>query len=286
MDVALLGTGLMGEPMGHRLIEAGHRLHVYNRTPERAAALVQSGAIFYALPGQAIEAAECVVLMLADANAIRQVLSGSETRELLRGIPVIQMGTIAPAQSRAFAADMEALGAEYLEAPVLGSTPEAAAGALLVMVGSSAQQFERWRPLLGAFGPEPMLVGPVGQAAALKLAMNQLIAGLTASFALSLGLVRREGVEVDRFMGLLRKSALYAPTFDKKLERMLLRDFSAPNFPLRHLLKDVRLFLEAANSRRLATDALSGVERILERAAPDMGDADYAALYDWIDPAE
>lgn len=286
MDVALLGTGLMGAPMGQRLMEAGHRLHVYNRTPERALALARAGASSYGRPEQAVSAAECVVLMLSDAQAIRTILLGESMRGRLEGRSVIQMGTIAPEESRAFGEELQARGAEYLEAPVLGSTPEAGAGTLLVMVGATVEQFERWRPLLAVFGPEPMLIGSVGKAAALKLAMNQLIAGLTASFALSLGLIRREGVAVEAFMDLLRKSALYAPTFDKKLQRMLERDFSSPNFPLRHLLKDVRLFLEAARSQGLSTDALSGVERIIERAATDLADADYSGLYDAIDPPD
>ena len=91
------------------------------------------------------------------------------------------------------------------------------------------------------FSPQPLHIGPVGSAAAIRLAMNQLICSLTTSFALSLGLIIREGIDIDIFMKILRDSALYAPTFDKKLQRMLERNYENPNFPAKHLLKDTNI---------------------------------------------
>lgn len=285
MKLALLGTGLMGVPMGHRLLQAGHELHVYNRTADKTAPLVAAGALGHAAPHEAIAAADAVITMLADAKALNAVLLDEASRAALAGRSVIQMGTIAPAESVALGEAVTAAGGVYLESPVLGSLPEAREGRLLLMVGGDEAAFERWRELLGAFGPEPLHVGPVGQAAALKLAMNQLIAGLTATFSLSLGLVRREGVPVETFMGLLRKSALYAPTFDKKLDLMLERRFTNPNFPLKHLLKDVRLFLQAAAPHHLGADALAGVQAVLERGAEGgLAEDDYSALYQMVDP--
>ncbi len=272
--------------MAHRLLATGFEVVVYNRTPAKTASLAAAGAEVAASPAAAMAAAECVLLMLSDAAAIHAVLLSEAARAELAGKTVIQMGTIAPAQSRDLTVGVEAAGGEYLEAPVLGSIPEAKAGSLLVMVGASEAQFETWQPVLKAFGERPMRVGPVGQAAALKLAMNQLIASLTTGFALSLALAQREGVPTETFMDLLRESALYAPTFDKKLDRMLARDFTKPNFPVKHLEKDVRLFLEAAGPHGLGADALQGVERILQRALQNgLSELDYSALYEVVDPA-
>jgi len=171
---------------------------------------------------------------------------------------------------------------EYLEAPVLGSIPEARAGSLLLMVGATDEQFERLGALFSALGENPLHVGIVGRAAALKLAMNQLIAGLTSSFALSLGFIQREGVEVDQFMQVLRNSALYAPTFDKKLNKMLDGDFANPNFPLKHLAKDVDLFLDAAGG--MQTSMLKGIASLLlEGIERGYQDKDYSALYEVVD---
>jgi 3-hydroxyisobutyrate dehydrogenase-like beta-hydroxyacid dehydrogenase len=283
MRLALLGTGLMGEPVAERLIAVGHALAVWNRSPEKSAPLQGLGARVCASPAEAVAGAEAVLLFLADAPAIEQVVFDPPVP--LQGVTLIQCGTIAPAQSRAIAERIGQAGGAYLEAPVLGSIPEAREGRLLLMVGGERESFERWRPLLEVLGPDPTHVGPVGQAAALKLALNQLIGGLTASFALSLGLVRREGVEVETFMQILRKSALYAPTFDKKLQRMQDRDFARPNFPVRHLLKDMRLCAEACTQDGLAVDQLEGVIGILERALDRrLTDLDYSALYEIVDP--
>lgn len=285
MNIAFFGAGLMGLPMAHRLLAAGHRVTAYNRTPQRAEALRKAGAAVAARPEDALGQGDYAVVMLADDAAIRDVLLNEAARPALTGRTIIQMGTIAPAQSRALADEIGALGGDYLEAPVLGSTPDAQAGKLIIMVGGTLDQYERVRGLLTAFGPEPRHVGPVGQAAALKLAMNQLIASLSASFALSLGFVDREGVPRDAFLNVLRTSALYASIFDRKLPRVNDRSYGNPDFPVRHLLKDVNLFLDEADTLGLATDALEGVRRILEQtAAHGLADADYAALFDAICP--
>ncbi|MDE2089115.1 MAG: NAD(P)-dependent oxidoreductase [Gammaproteobacteria bacterium] len=286
MRIAFFGAGLMGRPMIVMLLDAGHQVTVYNRTREKAEALRESGAQVADTAAEALRDCACAILMLSDAAAIREVLLRGNARAALAGGTVIQMGTIAPTHSRELHREIVAAGAEYLEAPVLGSTPEAAAARLIVMVGGTAQQFQRWSELLQCFGPAPRLIGPVGQAAALKLALNQLIASLTAAFSLSLGFVAREGLEVETFMDILRHSALYAPTFDKKLERMLKRDFADPNFPARHMLKDVNLFLEEGRRLGIATAGLEGVRALLDAGLKQgLGDGDYSGLYQVIDPS-
>ena len=166
---------------------------------------------------------------------------------------------------------------------MIGSILEARKGKLIVMVGASSEQFERWSGLLSCFGPEPLLIGRVGQAAALKLAMNQLIASLTSAFSLSLAFVQCSGVSTDRFMDILRQSALYAPTFDKKLRRMLERDFSDPNFPTKHLAKDIGLFITAARLLDLDIAGIEGIRKIVEKAVfQGRSEEDYSAIHNII----
>ena len=238
--VAIFGTGLMGKPLAIRLLDADYKVVVWNRTPEKAAMLAQIGAIQADTAAQAIQAADVLITWLADKAAIQEVLFPAERASLVRGKTILQMGTIGPSHSRGIEDAAHAHGAEYLEAPVLGSIPEAVKGTLLVMVGSTPEQFDQYLPLLKVFGEKPIHIGEVGQAAAMKLAFNQLIAGLTASFSLSLGLIQEEGVRVEQFMDMLRDSALYAPTFDKKLVRMLERNYDDPNFP-NEALQDLRI---------------------------------------------
>jgi 3-hydroxyisobutyrate dehydrogenase len=229
----------------------------------------------------AIAAADAALLLLSDAAAIRAILLAPDAAAALAGRIVVQMGTIAPDESRAIADRCRTSGADYLEAPVLGSLPEAREGRLIVMAGGEEATFRRCLPLLEALSESPERVGDIGQGAALKLAMNQLIAGLTASFAYSLGLARSEGLDVEQFMGLLRRSALYAPTFDKKLAKYLTRDYGKANFPLRHLLKDVALFRQTAADSGMDAAPLAALESALARGVRGgLGDADYSALYE------
>ena len=284
MRIAWLGTGLLGRPMAARLCAAGHAVFAWNRTREKMSPLREVGATIAGTPAEAVAHADCVCLMLRDAAAIASVLFPGTGAPELGGRNVIQMGTIGPRESIDLAARVRDRGGEYLEAPVLGSIQEAENRRLIVMVGSTSQQYARWRELLECFGPEPLLIGPVGSAAALKLALNQLIAGLTTVFAFSLGFVRRSGLDVETFMRILRQSALYAPTFDKKMQRMLSRDFTSPNFPVEHLIKDVRLVRTEGESLGLASETLSAIETILERAiALGHARSDYSALYEAVD---
>jgi 3-hydroxyisobutyrate dehydrogenase-like beta-hydroxyacid dehydrogenase len=111
--------------------------------------------------------------------------------------------------------------------------------------------------------------------------MNQLIASLTAGFSASLGLVRAEGIDVDVFMGLLRGSALYAPTFDKKLARMLAGDYGSPNFPLKHLIKDLALYQAVAAEHVMDEGVPAALRSLLEKAAlAGYADDDYSSLYE------
>jgi 3-hydroxyisobutyrate dehydrogenase len=287
MKVALIGTGLMGTPMAHRILSANRSLIVYNRTLEKAEPLRAAGAEIAGSAEEAIRRSECVILMLTNAQAIRETLFSTNSQQCLAGRTVIQMSTISPTESKELSQAVTKLNGDYLEAPILGSIPEAENGKLIVMIGGSPEQFERWLELLRCFGPDPRLIGPVGQAASLKLAMNQLIAALTAAFSLSLGWIQRQGVDVEQFMQVVRHSALYAPTFDKKLPRMLNRDYTNPNFPTQHLLKDVNLFLTEANSVGLETSQLAGVRHLLDIAiAQGLAEADYSALFNAINPEE
>lgn len=287
MHIALLGTGLMGHAMAERLLEQGAKLSVWNRTRGKAEPLGALGARVCDSACEAIESTGdggLVLAMLRDAPAIRSALDGALPE--LAGKTFVQMSTIAPGESRALGAEVEAAGAGYLEAPVLGSTPQAKGGTLQVLVGGDPDLFARVEAALAPLGP-PTLVGPVGQAAALKLALNQLIPNLIAAFSLSVGMVRRSGVDLDLFLGILRKSALYAPTFDGKLPKIRARDFAQPSFPAELMLKDLDLIHAECESLGLDVAVPGALRDVLLRTIEGgHGAADYSSLYEVIDPAD
>lgn len=280
MKVAFLGTGLMGLPMAQKLLEANVEVIAYNRTPEKLEPLKAAGAEVVTHPYQAISAAECTILMLSNAAAIYSVLLSDRAWQSVAGRSIIQMGTITPTESKEIRDAVVAAGGEYIEAPVLGSTPEVKDGKLIVMVGAHQEQYQRHLELFQHFSLEPLLVGPVGTAAALKLALNQMIASMTTAFALSVGFAQRQGVSVDLFMYILRQSALYAPTFDKKLQRMLESNYANPNFSTKHLMKDIDLFIDEAKSTSLNLSGVEGVRDIIDTAMKmSLSDADYSSIF-------
>lgn len=284
--IALLGTGLIGGAMAKRLLQSGYPLTVYNRTISKTEPLKKLGAQVAQTPKEAIESAECSILMLADTGAINETLFSQDSRIDFDSRTIIQMGTILPGETIGFKNKISAAGGRYFESPVLGSIPQATEGKLIVMVGATREQFEQWKNLLQCFGEEIHYLGEVGKAAALKLALNQLIASLTASFSLSLGIVQRSGIDVDTFMAILRKSALYAPTFDKKLKRMLKRDFSNPNFPTKHLLKDVGLIQKESKNLGLSTQVVDGVIDLIKiTLEKGFAETDYSSIYNAVNPS-
>lgn len=282
-NVAILGMGLMGNPMTLRLAQANIPVIAYNRTPAKLESLKTENIPVTSNIHDAIAFAEVVILMLSDIGAIQEVIFDSGVD--LKGKTIIQMGTIAPGESKGLYVTINEKGGEYLEAPVLGSIPEVKTGNLLVMVGGDKSLFKSHEQLLGHFSPKPFFIGEIGQAAALKLALNQMIAGLTSTFALSLTYIQKQGVDMDIFMEIIRNSSLYALTFDKKIQRMCDRNFTNPNFPTKHLLKDVKLFLASAESINLNTKILQAMEEIITLAVENgEANSDYSAIIKTIDP--
>lgn len=283
MKVSVLGAGLMGSPFCLRLLGEGHEVTVYNRSSDKLTHLISKGANITTNPFDAIANSKIIIMMLSGYSAITEVLFSTPID--MEDKLFVQMGTISPNESRELFARISRLGAKYIEAPVLGSIPEALSGKLIVMVGGSLDDFNYVVPILDCLGEKPILIGDVGTAAALKLAMNQLIAALTTAFSLSLGFCMRNGVDTEIYMDVVRKSALYAQTYDKKLKKYLERNFDGANFSAKHLNKDVNLFLADAESLGMDCSSLQGIAKITTQAIKQgLGDKDYSAIYEIINP--
>jgi 3-hydroxyisobutyrate dehydrogenase len=259
MNIAFLGTGLMGLPMAENLIKSGNKLTVYNRTISKTEPLADLGAEVCETAAEAIAKNDVIISMLTDYSAfVESVLKNKEND--LTGKQIIQMSTISPKQSKDLFTKINERGGEYLEAPVLGSIQQVKDKSLFILAGGEKILFEKFRPLFAELGDKIYLVGDVGSAAALKLALNQLIASLTSAFSMSFAYLKNNSGNTELFMKILRGSALYAPTFDKKLSNIENRNYSSPNFPLKHLLKDVNLILDGFNESGVNTEPLIGVQ--------------------------
>lgn len=280
MTIGFFGTGLMGEPMALNLLNAGYKLNIYNRTEEKMKAFVSKEAEIFTDSAEAIKNSDVLISMLSDYEAINSVFNRNFD---FSGKTMIQMSTVAPEENAELARFFTSCGCEFLEAPVLGSIPQVKSKELIVIVSGSEKYYTEFLPLFKAFGKKIVYMQDYGKASAAKLALNQLIATETTAFSMSLGFIREYGVDTEKFMEILRNSALYAPTFDKKLDRMLERNFAEPNFPLKHLLKDVNLMIDSFSAKGINTETLLGVKKVIEEGLSlGHSEDDYSSLYNSI----
>ena len=270
--VAFCGLGAMGAPMAARLLDAGHELRVWNRTPGKAGSLVDAGATEAGSPAEAAAGAEVVVTMLADPAAVAGVVVAADLRP---GTALIEMSTIGHDAVRSLAARLPD-GVDMLDAPVLGSVPQATEGTLKIFVGGDAELFERRRPVLEAMGT-PRHLGPLGAGAAMKLVANSTLGALMTGLAEALALADGLGLDESDVLDILSESPIGVTAKGKR--PLIESGVYKPNFTLGLAAKDLRLVMEAAEAAgvelRLAAAARSWFERADEHG---LGHLDYSAV--------
>ena len=275
--IAFCGLGRMGVPMAGRLLGAGHDVTVWNRTAERAAPLVERGAKQGESPAAAASGADVVITMVADPPALEDVVLGSDGlgAELAPGTTLVEMSTVGPDVVRGLARRLPE-GVDVLDAPVLGSVPQATDGTLKIFVGGDEAVFERWRPVLDAMGT-PRHLGPLGSGAAMKLVANSTLGALMCGLAEALALADALGLEEHAVLDVLAESPIGATT---KSKRKLIESGEYPaNFKLALAAKDLRLVTAAAEEAGLELRLAPGARAWLEAAdAEGLGELDYSAV--------
>lgn len=275
--LAFCGLGQMGEPMARRLLDAGHDLAVWNRTPERAATLVERGARRAASPAETAEGADGAVTMLATPAAVEQVVFGERglAAGLRAGAALVEMSTIGPHLARAIGQRLPA-GVEMLDAPVLGSVRQATEGVLQVFVGGPEPLFARWRPVLEHLG-RPVHFGALGDGAAMKLVANATLGVLMAGLGEALALADALGLDEGLVLDALSASPIGATTTSKR-DKIETGEYP-PNFKLSLAAKDLRLVTEAATEAGLDLGLNSAARSWLEAADEGgLGELDYSAV--------
>ncbi|MEV5575934.1 NAD(P)-dependent oxidoreductase [Spirillospora sp. NPDC052269] len=196
--IAFLGLGRMGAAMAGRLLAAGHELTVWNRTPERAAPLVERGAALAATPAEAVAGHDLVITMLTDARAVHDVLLSAG---IAPGTLVVEMSTIGPDAVRELRERLPD-GVSLLDAPVLGSIPHVEAGELVIVAGGTDADVDRAAKVLGVLGTVRH-VGPSGRGAAAKLVVNSGLVAAFGAVAEAVDLATRLGVDRETALELL-----------------------------------------------------------------------------------
>jgi 3-hydroxyisobutyrate dehydrogenase-like beta-hydroxyacid dehydrogenase len=255
MEIAWIGTGIMGAPMALRLLQAGHRVRVHNRSAEKARALAGAGATVAADAADAARGAEAVFIMVSDTPDVEGVAARLEPA-LARGQLIIDMSTIAPEAERKIAARLAELGVDYLDAPVSGGETGAIEGTLAIMVGGGEAAFNRARPLFEVLGKRITHMGPVGAGQTTKLANQIAVAVTLEAAAEALLFARQGGLDPAKVIEAIGAGAAGSWQLNNLGPKIVAGDYR-PGFFVQLMRKDLRLVAEAAHEQRLALPGLA-----------------------------
>jgi 3-hydroxyisobutyrate dehydrogenase-like beta-hydroxyacid dehydrogenase len=279
MDVGFIGLGAMGRAMAGRLVAAGHRVRVWNRSRAAVDELVGAGAEAASEARAAFGGV--VISMLADDAAVREtILDPGLPASAPAGTVHVNMATISVGLAASLAAEHRRHGVGYVSAPVFGRPEAAAAARLAIVAAGDPAAIDRVQPLLDAMGQRTWRVGlePV-QANAVKVAGNFLIASAIESMAEAAVLVERHGVPPADLLDVMTSTLFAAPVYHNYGALIVNRRYEPAAFRLVLGLKDLRLVLEAAETARTPMPFASVLrDHLLEAVAQGDGERDWAAL--------
>ncbi|MGH7667015.1 MAG: HAD-IIA family hydrolase [Candidatus Dormibacteria bacterium] len=275
--VAMVGLGAMGSRIAGRLLDAGHPLVVWNRSPERAASLVAQGALAADTPADAARRAAVLITMVADPGALLAVTEGRDGVGAGAGssLLVIEMSTVGRPAIERLAGSLPA-GTGLIDAPVLGSLAEAEGGSLVIFAGGSASMLDRAMPILAQLGTV-IPVGGLGSGASAKLLANQTLLTTLGSLGEALALAEGMGLSRDTAFAILAATPLAAQA--ERRRPGLQGDGPPPRFPLSLARKDAQLISAAAASAGLDLPLTRAAEYWFTRAVSSgLGAQDYAVV--------
>ena len=277
--LGFIGLGIMGAPMAAHLIAAGHEVFLHTRS-EVPAELLTSQASACASSQEVAQKADIIFLMLPDTPDVAKVLFGDEgvASGLSQGKTVVDMSSISPMETKEFAEKINALGCDYLDAPVSGGEVGAKAANLTIMVGGPDEAFERVKPLFEVMGKNITLVGGNGDGQTCKVA-NQIIVALNiAAVGEALLFASKAGADPAKVRQALMGGFAASRILEVQGERMIKRTFD-PGFRIGLHQKDLSLALAGARTLGVALPQTAGAAQLMQVcAANGMQDLDHSAL--------
>ncbi|MGZ4513803.1 MAG: NAD(P)-dependent oxidoreductase [Mycobacterium sp.] len=281
MDIGFIGLGKMGRGMAANLLKAGHRVTVYNRSPEKAEALVQQGAAAARTVADACNA-EVVFTMLADDRAVEGVAfgQGGIVASLAPGSTHVSSSTISVALSEHLATAHADADQRYAAAPVFGRPEAAAAAKLFVVTAGESQVLQPLSGLFDAIGQRTFVVSERPHTANLvKLSGNFLIASAIESVSEAAALVAKAGVDKQQYVDILTSTLFAAPAYQTYGGLIARQEFEPAGMAATLGLKDVRLVLAAAEQLQVPLPVASVLrDRLLTLVATGGGHLDWSAL--------
>jgi len=278
--ICYLGLGTMGSGMAANLLKAGYKLTVWNRNAEKCEAFARNGARVADTPADAVRDVDLVMYSLSDDKAVEEVVFGA--KGILSGIKegqiAVDMSTVLPATSLREQEAYAKQRADFLDAPVFGSKNESANAKLWIMAAGNKAIFEKVKPVLEHLGQTVHYLGKNGNAAAMKLVGNLIVALELEALAEGLVLAQKAGLDLNTVMEVVKVADFRSPLLVSNGQNILKRDF-APSFALKLMLKDADLIEKFAESLQSPIPALRVVEKNLASAvALGFGNENASAL--------
>ena len=272
LNIGFIGLGIMGTPMAGHLIKAGHKVFLHSRG-KVAGELTEAGGSACASGKEVAQKADIVIIMVPDTPDVGKVLFAENgvAEGLAKGKVIIDMSSISPVETKEYAAKIEALGCDYIDAPVSGGDVGAKNATLSIMCGGKSEVFERVRPVLACMGKNITRVGATGDGQTCKVA-NQIVVALTIN-AVSEGLLfaARAGADPAKVREALLGGLATSRILEILGERMIKRTFN-PGFRIKLHQKDLNLALTAARQLGLALPATGTAQQLFSACVAHGGE--------------
>jgi 3-hydroxyisobutyrate dehydrogenase len=266
--IAFLGLGAMGARMARKLIGANHAVTVWNRTARRSSPLAEAGAQMAKNPREAAAGAEIVIAMVRDDEASRTVWLDENVgaiRQMAPGTIAVESSTLTVSWTRALALTLKQSGMAFLDAPVVGSRPQADAAQLVQLVGGDKNVLASAEPVFTAFSSARHWCGPNGAGTAMKLAVNALFGIQVAALAELIGDLRKDGIDPAMSVEVLGALPVLSPAARVASTSMVSRNF-APLFPVELVEKDFGYAVAAARAVGASVPVTTGARAVYAAA--------------------
>ena len=284
MKIGIVGTGMLGEAVGLHLLDVGYKITVFNRSKEKTEKLENKGALVVDSPKNVAENSELVIMVVKDANAVKDVIFGDCGILAGRheGMCIADMSTINPNSTREISKKVTEDGIDYMEIPVMGGPNVAINGKLVIMASGKREVFEKFKTIFESIADQSIYLGDTGTAHSIKLAMNLQIAMLALSLSEGITLTKKAGFDPEIFLKVLNSTYFKTGMSEGKAHKMI-NDSVKPTFTLANLKKDLDTINDAAESFD-AELPMAKIARKIYADATDagFGDIDYTGIISYI----
>lgn len=266
--ITILGAGAMGSRMAKKLLGAGYEITVFNRTKERVLPLINEGITYIETPVEAVEDADIVISMLTNNQASRHVWLDGATGAiagLKKGAVAIESGTLSTAWIDELSKEFLSRGTEFLDAPVVGSRPQAESGTLIFLVGGNNDVLEKVKPVLSCMSSSIFHIGPGGSGTRMKLAVNAFFSAQVSVLSELIAVLEKAGLKKKEIIDVFNK----LPTTSLALQgigKLIAANNFDPQFPLALVEKDLRYVLDLASAYNAVLPVTNATRSVIKEA--------------------